>query len=76
MNVHLVSLVLAASLGAEESPVKLTQFPSPMVEYTRRHPRLKEERPPGQRQALRTGTARATHNKSVARDTAAWAGFP
>jgi hypothetical protein len=31
------------------------QNPSPMVEHTRTHPRLKEERPPGQRHALRIG---------------------
>lgn len=32
------------------------QNPSPMVEWTRAHPRLKEEKPPGRREALEIGT--------------------
>ncbi len=32
------------------------QNPSPMVEHTRAHPRLKEETPPGRREKLETGT--------------------
>lgn len=32
------------------------QNPSPMVEHTRAHPRLKEERPAGKRISLKTGT--------------------
>src|SRR5262249_16338640 len=32
------------------------QFPSPMVETTRAHPRLKEEKPPGRREKLTVGT--------------------
>jgi len=32
------------------------QNPSPMVEYTRSHPRLKEEQPAGDRSALKIGT--------------------
>ncbi len=47
MNMHLV--VLLAALAGQG------QNPSPMVEHTRPHPRLKEERPPGQRHALRVG---------------------
>jgi len=37
-------------------PKKATQNPSPMVEYTRSHQRLKEERPPGKRISLKIGT--------------------
>jgi hypothetical protein len=33
-----------------------SQNPSPMVEHTRAHPRLKEERPPGRREPLALGT--------------------
>src|SRR5438270_6169042 len=32
------------------------QNPSPMVEHTRTHPRLKEETPPGRREKLELGT--------------------
>ena len=47
---------LASFVQAGEPPAKLTQFPSPMVEHTRTHPRLKEERPPGKRIPLKIGT--------------------
>jgi hypothetical protein len=33
-----------------------SQNPSPMVEYTRSHPRLKQETPPGRREKLELGT--------------------
>src|SRR5438093_10159530 len=33
-----------------------SQNPSPMVEHTRAHPRLKEETPPGRREKLEVGT--------------------
>src|SRR5215813_8873967 len=33
-----------------------SQNPSPMVEHTRAHPRLKEETPPGRREKLELGT--------------------
>jgi hypothetical protein len=46
-----IGIVLAA-----EPPAKAQQNPSPMVEHTRTHPRLKEERPPGQRFPLRIGS--------------------
>src|SRR5262245_49290566 len=49
-------LVCVASARAGDPPVKLTQNPSPMVEHTRQHPRLKEERPPGTRHALKLGS--------------------
>src|SRR5262245_57309716 len=32
------------------------QNPSPMIEHTRAHPRLKEESPPGRREKLEVGT--------------------
>lgn len=37
-------------------PAQQPQNPSPMVEHTRTHPRLKEEKPPGRREALELGT--------------------
>jgi hypothetical protein len=46
------ALLLCASLCAAQMP----QNPSPMVEHTRKHPRLKEERPPGRRETLELGT--------------------
>ena len=45
-------LLLCASFCAAQS----RQNPSPMVEHTRKHPRLKEESPPGRREALELGT--------------------
>ncbi len=33
-----------------------SQNPSPMVEHTRAHPRLKEDHPPGRREKLELGT--------------------
>src|ERR1700730_10797644 len=52
-HIPLVVLILS---GLVQPPAKSNQNPSPMVEHTRTHPRLKEERPPGQRIALKTGT--------------------
>jgi hypothetical protein len=46
----LAVLCLARAIGAEP------QNPSPMVEHTREHPRLKEERPEGRRDKLGAGT--------------------
>ena len=43
-------LVLPAALGQQ------AQNPSPMVEHTRTHPRLKEQSPPGRREKLTLGT--------------------
>lgn len=37
-------------------PAQQAQNPSPMVEHSRAHPRLKEQRPAGQREALEIGT--------------------
>ncbi len=45
-----VVLLAGAALAQEE------QFPSPMVEHTRAHPRLKQETPPGRREKLDVGT--------------------
>jgi hypothetical protein len=50
----IVTVIAAAATG--QPPAKSNQNPSPMVEHTRSHPRLKEERPPGQRIALKSGT--------------------
>ena len=44
------SVVLTAAYGQQ------SQNPSPMVEHTRLHPRLKEETPPGRREKLGLGT--------------------
>ncbi|MCC6861222.1 MAG: hypothetical protein IT158_21830 [Bryobacterales bacterium] len=45
-----VVLAWAAPLGAQ-----MAQNPSPMVEHTREHPRLKQETPAGRREALELG---------------------
>ncbi len=43
--------------AAQPSPAKgMAQNPSPMVEHTRAHPRLNEERPGGKREKLSLGT--------------------
>jgi hypothetical protein len=52
---HILWLGLLASLATEPVAAQLSQNPSPMVEHTRRHARLKEEQPPGQRLALKLG---------------------
>jgi hypothetical protein len=56
-------IILLALLGrgfgsAEDKSVGalITQNPSPMVEHTRAHPRLKEEKPGGRREKLAVGT--------------------
>jgi len=46
----LVALVVAPAFAQQ------AQNPSPMVEHTRAHPRLKEETPPGRREPLELGT--------------------
>ncbi len=46
------ALVLCAPWCVAQMP----QNPSPMVEHTRRHPRLQQESPPGRRVALELGT--------------------
>lgn len=53
MNRHLLALfllILASPCPAQD------QFPSPMVEYTREHPRRKMETPTGKREKLELGT--------------------
>ena len=47
-------LTCAVVLGAAHA--QQPQNPSPMVEHTRAHPRLKEQSPPGRRQKLALGT--------------------
>ena len=49
-----VLLIWAAALGAAQG--QQPQNPSPMVEHTRTHPRLKEQSPPGRREKLALGT--------------------
>lgn len=49
-SIILVTL-LAVTIFAQQS-----QNPSPMVEHTRAHPRLKQETPPGRREKLELGT--------------------
>lgn len=46
-----IAVLMAAALGAQQS-----QNPSPMVENTRAHTRLKQDKPPGKRETLETGT--------------------
>jgi hypothetical protein len=46
----LISLAVAPAFAQQ------AQNPSPMVEHTRAHPRLKEETPPGRREPLELGT--------------------
>src|SRR5262249_28728806 len=48
--------ICLAPLRADDPPKPAAQNPSPMVEHTRTHPRLKEERPPGARHPLKIGT--------------------
>jgi hypothetical protein len=47
--------ILCAFAGVEVA-AQQPQNPSPMVEHTRTHPRLKEETPPGRRETLELGT--------------------
>jgi hypothetical protein len=51
----LVFFSVSAGIAAAQTPPKSNQNPSPMVEHTRAHERLKEERPPGKRFALTIG---------------------
>lgn len=51
-----IFVAVQAGLGQPAAPPPRSQNPSPMVEYTRTHPRLKQEPPPGQRLPLRVGT--------------------
>lgn len=51
MRVLILMCVCASTIFAQQS-----QNPSPMVEHTRAHPRLKENHPPGRREKLGLGT--------------------
>lgn len=48
--------IFGAILAAVPILAQMLQNPSPMVEHTRAHPRLKQETPPGRREALEPGT--------------------
>src|SRR5262245_12664847 len=49
-RIILISLLAGATLAQQN------QNPSPMVEHTRAHPRLKQETPPGRREKLELGS--------------------
>jgi len=51
----IVSVILGLG-GCENLSAQQPQNPSPMVEHTRAHPRLKQETPPGRRETLELGT--------------------
>ena len=51
----IVSLILGLA-PCEDLSAQQPQNPSPMVEHTRAHPRLKQETPPGRRETLELGT--------------------
>ena len=53
---RLMSILAVFLFVAEVDAQSKGQNPSPMVEHTRAHPRLKEERPAGKRIALKVGT--------------------
>src|SRR5262249_58667942 len=48
--------IILISLFAVSTFASQTQNPSPMVEHTRAHPRLKQETPPGRREKLELGS--------------------
>src|SRR5262245_3291003 len=68
-RIILISLLAGATLAQQN------QNPSPMVEHTRAHPRLKQETPPGRREKLELGSLfipaklerRSDHRRSAAR---------
>src|SRR5262245_1160408 len=51
-----LALAILADLGFSQTQPKSNQNPSPMVEHTRAHERLKEERPAGKRIPLTIGS--------------------
>ena len=55
-RIVLCFLACVAAVQAAEPQIRATQNPSPMVEHTRTHPRLKEERPTGKREPLTVGS--------------------
>src|SRR5205823_8215550 len=52
----MMRLLIALAVTCAASPAQQAQNPSPMVEHTRAHPRLKEQTPPGRREKLEIGT--------------------
>src|SRR5262249_30166970 len=51
-----IQIVLGIGLLTASASAQQSQNPSPMVEHTRAHPRLKEEHPDGRREKLAVGT--------------------
>ena len=49
-------VLLACAIALPAAHAQQSQNPSPMVEHTRAHPRLKEQSPPGRREKLELGT--------------------
>jgi hypothetical protein len=49
-------LLLTGAIACGIACAQQSQNPSPMVEHTRAHPRLKEQSPPGRREKLQLGT--------------------
>lgn len=54
--VQLAMLLASALTVVVTGDAQQSQNPSPMVEHTRVHPRLKQENPPGRRETLEIGT--------------------
>ena len=48
-------LLMACAFAVSAGRAQQAQNPSPMVEHSRAHPRLKEVSPPGRREALELG---------------------
>src|SRR5438552_1330608 len=51
----MIRALIACALLHPAARAQLSQNPSPMVEHTRAHPRLKEQSPPGKRAKLELG---------------------
>ena len=56
MTYRVLFIVAIILCTLESTLAQQAQNPSPMVEHTRAHPRLKQENPPGRREALELGT--------------------
>jgi hypothetical protein len=52
----MLQLLLACALAMSPARAQQAQNPSPMVEHTRAHPRIREQSPPGRRAQLELGT--------------------
>src|SRR5258708_27181609 len=62
--------LLACLVAPTAAHGQQSQNPSPMVEHTRVHPRLKEESPPGRREKLALGTLFIPAGMKAANDVA------